>query len=259
MVGRERNLRGADQVVVVLLQVVHVLRGLAEEAGALHGARADQRGGQHRDEAGLGGLGDRRVDEGELQERADARQVVEPRAGDLGPALHVDGAERLAELQVVLGLEALGTEVADGAVRLQDDEVLLAADRHVLVDDVAELEEQPLGLGVGLVLGGVGRLDAGLELIGLLEELGALLGEALGISLPSCFCSERSSSKRTPDDLRSSSAESRASTSATSSPRARWEARTRSGSSRSRRRSITPPGYRCVDLALEPILPSVSL
>jgi len=69
--------------------------------------------------------------------------------------------------------------------------------------------------------------------------------EALGISLPSAFCSERNSSKRTPDDLRRSSAERRASTRATSSPRARWEARTRSGSSRSRRRSITPQGYRC--------------
>lgn len=133
--------------------------------------------------AGLGGLRDRRVDEGELQERADAREVVEPRAGDLGPALHVDGAERLADLQVVLGLEALGAEVPDGAVGLQDDEVLLAADRHVLVDDVAELEQQPLGVRVGLVLGGVGRLDAGLELLGLLEEFGALLGGGLGDQL----------------------------------------------------------------------------
>ena len=61
------------------------------------------------------------------------------------------------------------------------------------------------------------------------------------MSLPSDFCSERSSSKRTPDDLRRSSADRRASTRATSSPRARWDARTRSGSSRSRRRSITRP------------------
>ena len=47
-----------------------------------------------------------------------------------------------------------------------------------------------------------------------------------------------------PEDLRPSSAERRESTRATSSPRARWEARTRSGSSRSRRRSITVTGYR---------------
>lgn len=88
--------------------------------------------------AGLGGLRDRRVHQGEFEERADARQVVEARARHLGAALDVDGAERLAELQVVLGLEALGAEVADRAVRLEDDEVLLAADRDVRVHDVAQ-------------------------------------------------------------------------------------------------------------------------
>lgn len=130
--------------------------------------------------AGLVGLCDRGVDEGELQQRADARQVVEARTGDLGTALHVDGAELLAELQVVLGLEALGTEVTDRAVRLQYDEVFLAADRHVLVDDVADLEHQAPGLGVGLVLCRVGGLDVGLQLLGLLEQLGALFGRGLG-------------------------------------------------------------------------------
>lgn len=137
-------------------------------------------GCQHRYETGLGGLRDRRVDEGELQQRADARQVVEARTGDLGAALHVDGAELLAELQVILGLEALGPEVTDRAVRLQDDEVLLAPDRYVRVDDVAELEQQALGLGVGLVLCRVGRPDVGLQLLGPLEELGALLRRGLG-------------------------------------------------------------------------------
>lgn len=135
----------------------------------------------------LGGLGDRRVDEGELQQCADARQVVEARAGHLGAALHVDRAERLAELQVVLGLEALGTEVADGAVRLQDDEVLLAADRHVRVDDVAESQQEVPGLLVGLVLRRVGRLDVDLELLGLLQELGALLRGGLGDELAERF------------------------------------------------------------------------
>lgn len=133
-------------------------------------------GCQHRDESGLGGLRDRRVDEGELQQRADTRQVVEARTGDLGAAFHVDGAEHLAELEVVLGPEALGPEVTDRAVCLQDDEVLLAADRHVLVDDVAELEQKALGLCVGLVLCRVGRFDVGLQLLGLLQELGALFG-----------------------------------------------------------------------------------
>lgn len=258
MVRRERDLGGADQVVVVLLQVVHVLRGLAEEAGALHGARADQGRGQHRDEAGLGGLRDRRVDEGELQERADTRQVVEARAGDLGAPLDVDGAERLAELQVVLGLEALGTEVTDRAVRLQDDEVLLAADRDVRVDQVAELEEQTLGLLVRLVLFGVGGLDGGGELPGLLQQLGLLVAGCLGDQL-----SERlllgselvEADAGRPAPLVGGEEES---TRATSSPRARWEARTRSGSSRSRRRSITPQGYRCALPAIDSIFRSVT-
>ncbi len=183
VVRGEGDLGGADEIEVVLLQVVHVLRGLAEEAGALHGARADQRGGQHRDEAGLGGLRDRRVDERQLQEGADAGEVVEARAGDLRAALDVDGAQRLAQLQVVLGLEALGGEVADRAVRLQDDEVLLAADRHVRVHEVAQLEREALGLLVRLVLLGVGRLDVGGELARLLEQLGLLVAGGLGDEL----------------------------------------------------------------------------
>lgn len=68
-------------------------------------------------------------------------------------------------------------------MRLEDDEVLLAADRDVLVDDVPELEQQPLGLFVGLVLGRVGSLDVGLQLLGPLQQLGALFGSGLGDEL----------------------------------------------------------------------------
>ncbi len=175
VVGGERHLGRADQVQVVLVEVVDVLGGLAEEAGAGHRLRAHQRRGQHRREAGRRGLRDRRVDQGELQEGAHAGQEVEARAGDLGAALHVDGAEQLAQFQVVPGLEALGGEVAVRAVRLQRDEVLLAADGHVGVDEVAEPLEQFLGLGVGRVAFGVGGLDVGLELFGPLEQLGLLV------------------------------------------------------------------------------------
>lgn len=68
-------------------------------------------------------------------------------------------------------------------MRLEDDEVLLAADRDVRVDDVPELEQQLPGRLVGLVLLGLGGLDVGLELLGLLQELGALLGGGLGDQL----------------------------------------------------------------------------
>lgn len=65
-------------------------------------------------------------------------------------------------------------------MRLQDDEVLLAADRHVRVDEVAEPQQQVAGLRVRLVLGRVRRLHIGLELLGPGQEPGALLGRGLG-------------------------------------------------------------------------------
>ncbi|MGX1271058.1 hypothetical protein RKD18_004252 [Streptomyces phaeoluteigriseus] len=147
----------------------------------------DQGRGQHRCEAGRRGLGDRRVHQGQLQQGADAGEEVEARAGDLRAALDVDGAEQLAEFQVVLGLEALGAEVADVAVRLQRDEVLLAADGYVGVDEVAQLEQQLLRLAVGGVALGVGRLDVGGELAGLLQQLGLLVRGGLGNELAERF------------------------------------------------------------------------
>jgi hypothetical protein len=109
------------------------------------------------------------------------------------------------------------------------------------VDEVAELEQQLPGLGVGRVALGVGGLDVGGELAGLLQQLGLLVTRGLGDQLAELALLGAELAKRTPEDLRRSSADRRASTSATSSPRARWDARTRSGSSRSRRRSITWP------------------
>ncbi|MDH6550179.1 hypothetical protein M2162_004276 [Streptomyces sp. SAI-041] len=68
-------------------------------------------------------------------------------------------------------------------MRLQDDEVLLAADGDVGVDEVAELECEAPGLVVRLALGGLGGLDVGLELLRLLEQLGTLLRSGLGDEL----------------------------------------------------------------------------
>lgn len=68
-------------------------------------------------------------------------------------------------------------------MRLQGDEVLLAADGHVGVDEVAEPEQQLLGLGVGGVALRLGGLDVGLELLGPLEQVGLLLGRGLGDQL----------------------------------------------------------------------------
>ena len=42
MVRRQQDFRGPHEVHIVVGEVVHVLRGLSEEAGARHGLRADQ-------------------------------------------------------------------------------------------------------------------------------------------------------------------------------------------------------------------------
>ena len=101
MVRRQRHLRGADEVGVLALDPVDVVGGLAEEAGALHRPRLDQRRRDHRGEPGRPGLVHRHVDQRDLEVGARAGQVVEPRAGDLGAALDVDRAEHPAQLDVV--------------------------------------------------------------------------------------------------------------------------------------------------------------
>ena len=85
-------------------------------------------------------------------------------------------------------------------MRLQDDEVLLAADRDVRVDEVAELEQQALGLLGGLVLLGVGGLDVGGELPGLLQQLGLLVAVrpwGSACRAPSARSAARRSGRRT--------------------------------------------------------------
>ena len=121
---------------------VDVVGGLAEEAGALHGPRLDQRRRDHRGEAGAAGLVHRHVDQRELQVGADAGQVVEPRAGHLGAAVDVDGAEDPAELDVVAGLEALGGEVARLADVLEHDVVVLAAGRGLVGGRVGDRHQR---------------------------------------------------------------------------------------------------------------------
>ena len=179
MVRRQRHLGGADQVEVVVGQVVDVLRGLAEEAGALHRGRLDQRRRDHqRQPVGRRGA-DRQVEQRQLQLGALAGEEVEPRARDLGAALDVDRAEQLTQLEVVARGEALGREVADGAALLEHDVVVLAADRDAVDDQVRHGLEQQVEGGAGVLLGGLGLLHLVGELLGPRQQRGPLLGARL--------------------------------------------------------------------------------
>ena len=150
-------------------------------------------------------------------------QEVEPRAGHLGAALDVDGAEQLAELQVVLRRRSRSSGgVADLS---QHDVVVLAAGRRAVLDDVGHragaARRAPARPRRAV---GLGRLD--------LRPPAPWSGRAARpsrrpapwrICLPSCFCSARSGLEASSSAARRrSSGASSASTTTSSSPRARW-------------------------------------
>ena len=157
------------------------------------------------------GLLHREVEQRELQQRPVALEVEEAGAGHLGAALDVDGAEQLAQLEVVARREALGREVAWRADLLEDGEVLLAADGGLEVDEVRHLQPEL----VDDVAGGVGRALGVLDLVGECLRLEPSARRAAParpsrvassvaffsapcsgpICLPSSFCWLRSSSK----------------------------------------------------------------
>ena len=180
VVRRKRDLRGAHEVHVVGLEAIDVLSGLAEEAGALHRRGLDQRRRDHRGEPVGGGLGHREVDQGELEQGADAGQVVEARPRHLRAALDVDSAERLSDLEVVADRDALAGEVPDPPVLLEDGEVLLAAARGVRVHEVGDREHELVGTGRGLRALGVSGLHLVGEVLGAGQQRGLVLRGGLG-------------------------------------------------------------------------------
>src|SRR5699024_12429398 len=103
VVAGQSDLGGADEVRVVGEQDVDLVGVLAEEAGTGHDLRLDQGGGAHRGESSRERLVNGRVQQRELEAGTDAGEVVEPGTGDLRAALGVDGAEPLAQVQVVGG------------------------------------------------------------------------------------------------------------------------------------------------------------
>ena len=172
VVRRERHLRRADEVEVVVGELVDLVGVRAEEAGALHRLGTHERGRDDRREAGLDRRRHRQVDERQLEQRAPAGEEREAAAADLGAALGVDRAERRADVEVVLDREVVRRHLADG---LQHDEVLLAAGRDAVDHDVGDGEVRGAQRGLGLGLRRLGRLDLGRERLGPLEDRRALL------------------------------------------------------------------------------------
>src|SRR5690606_34865730 len=179
VVARERHLARPDEVEVVLLEAVDLVRVGAEEPGALHDLGPHERRRDDRREPGRDRRVHRGVEQRELEARAHAREVVEPGARHLGATLGVDRAQPLAEVEVVAGREALRGEVADRPLLAQHDVVVLAAGGRAR-DDVRDAVQQPAQLlrrGVGV---GLARLDVGRELLGAREQLLLLLPLRLG-------------------------------------------------------------------------------
>ncbi len=155
---------------------------------------------------------------------------------------------------MVARLESLGGEVARCADRLEDDEVVLAPGRRLVGREVGERQQgggQASSAAPGpprrLDLGGQ-RLGPGQQLLLLLAlGLGDLLAERLLLATPGLELRDRLRAGRRPRRVRRS-------TTSADSPRLAWAARTRSGSSRRTRGSITGQGYPGCTVILAPVL-----
>ncbi len=239
MVRRHRHLRGADEVHLLTLDPVDVVGRLVQEPGAVHRPRLDHRRRDHLGEAVLTGVLVGKVDQRELELGARAGQEVEPRAGHLGAALDVDGAEHPAQLHVVARLEVELPGRTDG---LEDRVVVLPAGRRLVGGQVGDRPESCLPLLLGGGLRRLRVLHLGGELLGLRQQRLLLVAlrplPAAAISLPSRFCSPRLASKVAIASRRAASAARARSTTSPERPRLAWAARTRSGSSRRIRGSI---------------------
>ena len=115
----QRDLGGPGEVEVVIGQLVDLLLGVGQEAGAVERLLADEDGRDHRLEALLGEVVHDPGDERELQPREAAAQVCEARARQARPALHVDAlaGEREVVADLVVRHPGLADLLDDGVLR----------------------------------------------------------------------------------------------------------------------------------------------
>ena len=99
MQRRQRDLRRAGEVQVVVGQAVDLLLGVGKQAGPVQGLLADQHRWDHRLKALGAQLFEREVDERELEHHEIALQVCESGPRRAGRGLHVD--PRAGQLEVV--------------------------------------------------------------------------------------------------------------------------------------------------------------
>ena len=176
MVAGQRHLRRANQVQVILGQPVHLGRVIAQEPGAVHDLRPDQRRRDHQGEPVGRRLRRGHVQQRQLQLRANAGEEVEPRAGHLRPALHVDRAKPGAELKVIGRGEVEFPRRANG---FQHGVVVLAAGRHRGVHDVGHRAVQRRERLLRIALLRLRGLDLGGQLLALGQQRVPLLAARL--------------------------------------------------------------------------------
>ena len=105
MQAGQRDLGGADQEELVLGDLVDLVAVAGQEAGPDQGLLADEDRRHDRLVALAADQLDREADEGQLEQDEVAHQVGEARAREPRRRLHLDQAQRGADLEVVAGLE----------------------------------------------------------------------------------------------------------------------------------------------------------
>ena len=176
VIAGDRNFGRPDQALIIALAAIDLLLVQREEAGAVHQPVGDKDGDGQRRIAALHHCVPGEPQHGLVQHGACAAEHVVARAGDLHAALHIDHAERHAEFEMVLELEAQ-VSLVPGLAMLADLDIfgLVAAARGVGVGDLRDAQHQFVELALNLLALAVERLQTRLHSLELLAERGLLI------------------------------------------------------------------------------------
>ena len=121
---------------------------LTQEARALHDVWADQGWCNQRNKACFERTIQSEVHQGKLEACTNSAEEVEASARNLGATSHVNSAEALPQLEVILGFKVEGRNSAD---LTQGDEVVFTAGRNAFDDGVLNLAGS---VGISLICSG---------------------------------------------------------------------------------------------------------